>query len=90
MSTAGPVATIGPDATVAEAAAEMHLEAFLAVRRAQMKREAKHADTSRIDDEQLLRLGGDDARGFEPRSHLPPQPGQHVGRRGQLPMQSRR
>jgi chitosanase len=30
-----------------------YLEAFLAVRRAQMKREAKHGDTSRIDDEQL-------------------------------------
>jgi chitosanase len=30
-----------------------YLEAFLAVRRAQMKTEAKHGDTSRIDDEQL-------------------------------------
>lgn len=30
-----------------------YLEAFLTVRRAQMKREAKHGDTSRIDDEQL-------------------------------------
>ena len=30
-----------------------YLETFLAVRRAQMKTEAKHGDTSRIDDEQL-------------------------------------
>jgi chitosanase len=30
-----------------------YLEAFLAVRRAQMKTESKHGDTSRIDDEQL-------------------------------------
>jgi chitosanase len=30
-----------------------YLEAFLAVRRAQMKTEAKHGDTSRVDDEQL-------------------------------------
>jgi chitosanase len=30
-----------------------YLEAFLAVRRAQMQTEAKHGDTSRIDDEQL-------------------------------------
>jgi chitosanase len=30
-----------------------YLEAFLTVRRAQMKTEAKHGDTSRIEDEQL-------------------------------------
>ena len=40
--------------TPAEGGSEVtYLEAFLTVRRAQMKREAKHGDTSRIDDEQL-------------------------------------
>jgi len=40
--------------TPAEGGAEVeYLEAFLAVRRAQMRTEAKHGDTSRIDDEQL-------------------------------------
>jgi chitosanase len=40
--------------TPAEGGSEVaYLEAFLAVRRAQMKTESKHGDTSRIDDEQL-------------------------------------
>jgi chitosanase len=40
--------------TPAEGSPEVpYLEAFLAVRRAQMKTETKHGDTSRIDDEQL-------------------------------------
>jgi chitosanase len=41
-----------------------YLEAFLAVRRAQMKTESEHGDTSRIDDEQLrfLREGNLDLR----------------------------
>jgi chitosanase len=40
--------------TPAEGGSEVtYLEAFLTVRRAQMRTEAKHGDTSRIDDEQL-------------------------------------
>jgi chitosanase len=43
--------------TPAEGGSQVHyLETFLAVRRAQMKTEAKHGDTSRIDDEQLVFL----------------------------------
>jgi chitosanase len=43
--------------TPAEGGSEVaFLEAFLAVRRAQMKTESKHGDTSRIDDQQLVFL----------------------------------
>jgi chitosanase len=44
--------------TPAEGGSQVHyLDAFLDVRRAQMKTEAEHGDTSRIDDEQRVFLG---------------------------------
>jgi chitosanase len=48
---------VAPSATPAEGGSEVaYLNAFLYVRRALMKTEAEHGDTSRIDDEQRVFL----------------------------------